>query len=76
MTHVDYFKKFFKKNSRGTAREICDFLIVQKAMFNCVPERRNISVNKHISSECGKRYPSGVVCREKNSDGVYEYFTE
>lgn len=25
--------------------------------------------------ECRKYYPTGIVCREMNSNGVYEYFT-
>ncbi len=75
MTHVDYFKQFFQEKTRGTANVICQFIIDNGAHFNCIPGRRYISVNRHISRECGKNYPTGIVYREINSDSVYEYFT-
>lgn len=76
MTHVDYFKEFFNVKKRGTAKDICNYMVEQGAYFNCSPERRATSVNRHISRECGKHYPTGVVTREKNLNGVYEYFTK
>jgi len=35
MTHKDYFVRFFQIHRRGTARQICDFLIGEGANFNC-----------------------------------------
>lgn len=76
MKHVDYFKNFFNKIKRGTAKDICAYMVSEGAIFNCVPERRCTSVNRQISRECGKSYPTGDVYREKNSNGIYEYFTK
>ena len=74
MTHIDYFIKFFQEKKRGEVKDICQYLVDNCANFNCAPERRCVSVNRHISRECGKQYPTGIVCREINVNGNYEYF--
>lgn len=76
MRHVDYFIEYFEIHKRGTARQISDFMISKGASFNCDINRSYTSVNRYISRECGKRYPTGVVCRENNANGIYEYFTK
>jgi len=77
MTHVDYFKEFFKTgNGKGTAKDICGFLTDRKASFKCNSKRKPVSVNSHLRRELRKNYPTGIVSREKNTDGVYEYFTK
>lgn len=75
MSHVDYFKEFFRIHRRGTAVDICQYLVNHGAEFNCAPERRCVSVNSHLRRECDKVYPTGVVTRELNKIGIYEYFT-
>lgn len=76
MSHIDGFKEFFRVRGRGTVAAITDFLVAMGIGFRCRPERRKTSVNRQLSRQCGKPYPTGIVCREKNADGIYEYFTK
>jgi hypothetical protein len=75
-THIDYFKDFFKIHKRGTASEICEYLIEQNAKFNNTTNPESTSVNSHLRREVGKSYQTGILCREKNSNEIYEYFTK
>lgn len=50
--------------------------IDEGVLFNCEDKRRRTSINRQISRECGKQYPTGIVRRELNAKGIYEYFTE
>lgn len=70
-----FFIIFFRVVGRGTAREICDFMVERGADFKCRPERRHVNVNRQISRQCGRQYPTGIVHRELSADGIYEYFT-
>lgn len=73
--HVDYFKEFFK-NNKGTAKKVCEYLVLNHASFNCCDEFREKSINKHLYSELGKQYPSGILNRVKNEKSIFEYYTE
>lgn len=78
MKHVDLFASFFADVGRGTANEIHAYLINNKAEFNCKSGKESDeikSVNRQISKEIGKLYPTGHVTRMKNYRGVFEYYT-
>lgn len=78
MRHIDLFQAFFAEGRCGTAREIHDYLIQHGATFKCRSgeiEDEVKSVNRQISGEIGKQYPTGIVSRRQNVDGIYEYYT-
>lgn len=75
-THVYYFKEFFKSHKRGTASEISNYLKDNNAESNSTTNPMSTSVNSHLRREVDKVYPTGIVCREKNADGIFEYFTK
>lgn len=78
MRHIDLFRAYFAEGRCGTAREIHDYLIQHGATFNCRSGKVTDevkSVNRQISRQVGKSYPTGTVSRRHNADGVYEYYT-
>ena len=77
MKHVELFKSFFDEIGRGTAREIHEYLKKHNAVFNCKSGKISDevkSVNRQIGMKVGKLYPTGYVMREKNANGIFEYF--
>jgi hypothetical protein len=74
MSHIDWFRLFFQERTRGTAKEICDYLVANNIKFNCSPNRRITSVSSHLNKECQRS--GGFIGRELNTNGVYIYFSK
>lgn len=71
VSHKDWFRRFFREKERGTARDICNYLVEHNVQFNCSPDRRIVSVRSSLNKECQRR--GGFIDRVKNEGGVYEY---
>jgi len=78
MNRDQLYARFFSEIGRGTVSEIHKFLVDNGETFACKSGNENDerkSVNRQISRKVGQSYPTGILKREKNCDGIFEYYT-
>jgi hypothetical protein len=75
VSYVDRIEEFVvDEKRRGTAHEICDYLIEKKEKFDCSENRRITSVSSQLNRKCKEK--DGFLDRVLNEHGVYEYFAK